>query len=40
MLMKNKTTNFGTGAFYVLVGAMLHAAPINSAKNYVYDYCN
>jgi hypothetical protein len=31
-LMKDKTTNMGTGAFYVLPGAMLHAAPITLLK--------
>jgi hypothetical protein len=32
ILMKEKTTSFGKGTFYVLVAPMLHAAPTTLLK--------
>ena len=32
MLTSDKTTNFGTGALYVLVGPMLHEAAITQLR--------
>jgi hypothetical protein len=32
MLTENATTNIGTGALYVLLGPMLHAATITQLK--------
>jgi hypothetical protein len=32
MLTKDKTTSFGTGTFYFLVGPMVHAAPTTLLK--------